>query len=718
MTSSVSSSTTSSTSTGKTTSAAEILAEAKAAAQAAAQTIISGSGIGSSMNLSSLMSGLMSVESVPLLQLEAQAADVDSQISAFGTLSSAFSTFEDSISELTYSSSFNTLSAATSDETVASAAINPGATAGSYTVNITQLAQSESLLATGVASTSTPIGTGATTTLNISLGTTTTTTNSDGTTSQSFTATAGSTVTPITIDSSNDTLEGIRTAINAANIGVTATIVNDGSGTPYRLAITSNTTGATEAISISVAGAGGTGTGDSTLTNMFTYNPGGTEDMTETSVAQNAQMTVNGTPIQSATNTADNSYPGLSIALMGVGTATITVGTATGTLEGLVDNFVTAYNAMQAAIAPLTQFDASDSDNNGPLIGNSTVQQLTSQIQQIVSGTVGGSTTYQQLADIGITLDATTGDLDLDSTTLEDALASNSAAFQALFGTMESATDPLVTAGTTGTTTPTSGTYAINVTQAATQGVLTGTASPAVPTAATQLSVNLNGTFASVTVPAGSYSSLSDYAAALQAAINGNSTYQSDGYGVTVSVDSTGTNLVVTSNTYGSDSTVQISGTDAATLFGSTTNTGVAGTDIQGSIGGYPATGSGQTLTASGNTPVSGITVTVTGSQTGSRGTVSYSTGIATQLTNVMNDAVAVQGTGDATVDGAITGAVDTLKDQVSQIEDQESTQQSYIDSVSAIYQAEFTALQTTLASMSSISSYLQEIFNPTTSSS
>jgi flagellar hook-associated protein 2 len=719
MTSSVSSTSGTTSTTGTTssskTSAASILAAAQAAAQAAAATIISGSGIGSSMNLSSLMSGLMSVESVPLLQLQAQEASVNTQVSAYGTLASALSTFQDSISELTYASSFQTLSAASSDDSIASVALNAGATAGSYSVKVTQLAQAETLLTSGSTSTSAAIGTGTTTTLNIELGTTTT---SGGTTT--FSPTSGQTVTPITIDSSDNTLQGIAAAINAANVGVTATIVNNGGSTPYQLMLQSSTTGAAQAISVSVAGAGGTGTGDSTLTSMFTYNPGGTTDMTETSVAQNAELTVNSTPIQSTTNTVDNQYPGLALDLTGVGSATITVGDATSSLETLVDNFVTAYNTLQSAITPLTQFDASDSSNNGPLIGDSTIQQLTSQIQSIVTSQVGGTATYQQLADIGITLDPTTGDLDLDSTTLESALSTSPTSLQALFAVKESASDPLVTAGTTSSTTntPTSGTYAVNVTTAATQGELVGTVSPSVPTTATQLSVSLNGTFASITVPAQSATaSLSDYAAALQSAINGNSTISAAGYGVTVSVNSSN-QLVVQSSAFGSTSNVTITGTDAATMFGSTTNTGTAGTDIAGTIGGYPATGSGQTLTATGSTPVGGLTATVTGSAIGSRGTISYSTGIAQQLTTALTNAVAVSGTDGATSNGSVTGAVNTLKDQISQIESQESTQQSYIDSVSANYQAEFTALETTLASMSSIKSYLQEIFDPSTSSS
>jgi flagellar hook-associated protein 2 len=742
MTNSVGSSGSGSSGTGSTTNtppltAAQILAQAQANAQAAAQTIISGSGIGSGMNLQQLMSGLMSVESVPLLQLQAQQAGVQSTVSAFGTLSSAFATFEDSLSDLTFASNFQTLAAASSDETVASVALNTGAVAGTYDINVTKLAASESLLAPGQTSTSISIGSGSTSTLNITLGTTTPAVPASAgpppvaAVPASFTPNSGQTVVPIKIDSSNNTLQGIAQAINSASVGVTASIVNDGSGTPYRLQLTSTATGATQAISVNVAGAGGTGAGDPALTSMLQYDPAGTQNMTETTAASNAALTVNGTPIQSPSNTVDGAFPGLAIGLVGTGDTTITVGNATSGLATLVQNFVTAYNAMQNAIQPLTVFNASDSAQSGPLLGDGTTQQLMSQIQSIVSSVVAGMPQDMSgLSDIGITLDPTNPAdnlLALDSTTLSAALAKSPTALQGLFATQTTATDPLVTALANANSSPQSGTYAITVSQAATQGSLTGSTPATLPpdtdagatageTAATQLSLNLNGTFASITVPAGNYATLADYATALQGSINGNSTFSAQGFSANVVANSDGT-LSVTSTQYGSSSNIEITGTDAAALFGQSSNVGTAGVDIAGSIGGQPATGSGQTLTAEGTGPASGLAVTVQGSLTGSRGSVSYSSGIATQLMAVMTQAVQVDGAAGATSDGSITSAISTLQTQITAIEAQETQTQSYIDSVSANYQTEFTQLQTTLASMASVKSYLQQLFNPSTSS-
>jgi len=389
MTSSVGSSSsggsgTSGTSNSQPPTPAQILAQAQANAAAAAQSIISGSGIGSGFNLQQLLSGLMSVESVPLLNLQAQQAGVQAEVSAFGTLSSAFATFQDTLSDLTFASNFQTLAAASSDETIASVALNTGAEAGTYNLNVTQLASAESLLAAGQLNTSSSIGSGTPSTINIQLGTTTPASAGPPPVAATFTPNSGQTVIPIQIDGSNNTLQGIVQAVNAADVGVTASIVNDGSGTPYRLQLTSTATGATQAMQVDVAGIGGTGAGDPALTSLLQYDPTGTMNMTETTAAANAEFTVNGTPIQSPTNTVNGAFPGLAIGLVGTGKTTITVGNATSDLSTLVQNFVKAYNTMQTAIQPLTQFDSTDTTQNGPLLGDGTTQQLMSQIQSIV----------------------------------------------------------------------------------------------------------------------------------------------------------------------------------------------------------------------------------------------------------------------------------------------------------------------------------------------
>src|SRR6185312_4893561 len=166
------------------------------------------------------------------------------ELSAYGTVNSALSALQSSISTLNSPSSFKVLSASTSDSTVLTASAASNAAAGSYNVQVSQLAQAQTLVAAGQANTTQSIGSGVPTTITfqfgtISGGTLANGTYSGATFSQDGTVASGT----VTIDSSNNSLPGIRDAINAANIGVTASIVNDGGASPYRLVLQSSSTG-------------------------------------------------------------------------------------------------------------------------------------------------------------------------------------------------------------------------------------------------------------------------------------------------------------------------------------------------------------------------------------------------------------------------------------------------------------------------------------------
>jgi flagellar hook-associated protein 2 len=64
-------------------------------------SILTGLGVGGSLNLNSLLNGLMQVESIPLTQLQSSISGVQTEISAYGKLSSALATFQASLVNLT-----------------------------------------------------------------------------------------------------------------------------------------------------------------------------------------------------------------------------------------------------------------------------------------------------------------------------------------------------------------------------------------------------------------------------------------------------------------------------------------------------------------------------------------------------------------------------------------------------------------------------------------
>ena len=251
--------------------------------------IIPNSGVTTpSIDVASLVSQLISVESRPLTTMNQQIGSYQAKITTLGTIQSALSSFQSTVKSLSNPSQFQQLAVTSSDSTVLSASTTTGATAGSYSMSVNSLAQPQTLVAQGQTSTTAPIGSGTSTTLSFDFGTVS---------GSAFTSNGNGTKS-ITIDSSNNSLSGIASAINAANMGVTASIVNDGSSAPYRLVLTSNTTGAGNSMQITAASGG-----DSTLSSLLTQNYAGTQNLTQTVAAQNAQFTINGTSISSSSST-------------------------------------------------------------------------------------------------------------------------------------------------------------------------------------------------------------------------------------------------------------------------------------------------------------------------------------------------------------------------------------------------------------------------------
>ena len=263
------------------------------------------------LDVPSLVSQLMAVERQPIDKFEAKVSSYEAKISSFGTLSSLVSTFQTAAKGL--STSLQKATATPSDTSALSATAGSSAVPGNYTVNVSQLAQSHNLVAAGQTSSTAAIGDGTATTVTFDLGTISGGTLTNGIYSGAAFTSNGSGTASITIDGTNNTLEGIRDAINAADLGVTATLVNDGSGTPYRLALASSSSGASNSIKITTSG------GDGAIDSLLGYDPAGTQNLSQTLAAQNASLTVNGIAITSASNTVSEAVQGVTLTLKNTG---------------------------------------------------------------------------------------------------------------------------------------------------------------------------------------------------------------------------------------------------------------------------------------------------------------------------------------------------------------------------------------------------------------
>ncbi|MFH0934775.1 MAG: flagellar filament capping protein FliD, partial [Pseudomonadota bacterium] len=223
----------------------------------------------------------------------------------------------------------------------------------------------------------------------------------------------GGTTAPVTIDSSNNTLQGIRDAINAADVGVTASIVNDGSGTPYRLALSSDNSGVSNSIKISTDGA------NASITSLLAHDPEGTQNLAETVTAQNAVFSVDGIAISKTSNTVTDALEGVTLTLgKENSTATLTIARDTAAVTTAATSFVTAYNDLYTAMENSFAYKSGSA-----LAGDTTLRTLQSEMRQIVATAASGGT-LANLFEVGISAKSD-GTLQLDSAKLNTAIASD-----------------------------------------------------------------------------------------------------------------------------------------------------------------------------------------------------------------------------------------------------------------------------------------------------
>lgn len=388
---------------------------------------ISSPGVGSGLDVKTLVSQLMAFERAPITLLDKKEASYQAKLSSFGSLKSSLASLQTAAKALSTPDKFSPMKAGIADATILSASAGSTAVAGSYEVEVKSLAQSQKLMMSasagggteGYAGTNTVVGTG---TITINFGT--------YTPPEAPATTPGFTVNPdkpdaktIVIDSGNNTLAGIRDAINAANAGVSASIINDGSTNGFRLSLTSTDSGARNAMQISVADA----TGDLAQLN---YDPSSAAPeatrLNENVTAKDAVIKVDNVTITRQSNTITDAIQGVTLNLsktMPADTTTkITLTRDTSNVKAAVEGFVKAYNDTNKAIRDATAYDAS-TGKAAVLAGDSTVRSIQSQLRGLFSTPLSGAPAgMTMLSDVGISFQKD-GSLAIDETKFGKALA-------------------------------------------------------------------------------------------------------------------------------------------------------------------------------------------------------------------------------------------------------------------------------------------------------
>jgi flagellar hook-associated protein 2 len=374
---------------------------------------ISTPGVGSGLDVGAIVSQLMAIERRPLAALDTKQQGYRAQLSAFGTIKNALASLQTSAQSLQTIDKFLSFKTTVGDEKILTASASASAVAGSFSVEVSALAEAQQLSKGGFAANTDIVGSG---TLHIELGT-----YGAGT----FTANTGKPVVDVAIGSTSNSLAGIRDAINKAGAGVSATIVNGIAGS--QLFITATDTGITNSVRITTLDDDGNNIDDAGLSKLV-FDPtnagGNVTNLIETKSAANAALKINGIDVSSTSNSVSGAIDGITLKLIttNVGSPTnVTISQDSTTIKEKIGAFVKAYNETRKVVKDLTAFDPI-SNTAATLNGDSAARSAQERLRTILTGAIAnGTPATSRLPDVGITFQPD-GSLAINDQKLQKAL--------------------------------------------------------------------------------------------------------------------------------------------------------------------------------------------------------------------------------------------------------------------------------------------------------
>lgn len=379
-------------------------------------------GIASGLDTASIISQLMAVEKAPLTRLQSQLSTVESQISAMGKVKSAIASLQDAAEAIATASDLYTYTGAVANTSIATATTSASAVAGTYSLEVDQLATYHKLKS------SAGIDTSSGGTLTIQLG---------STSSGSFVQKSGTSAVSVSV-AAGASLSDIASSINSANAGITATVISGSDGD--HLVVTGSESGEPNQIKI-----------ESTIDGLG-FDPddaSASGNLSQVTAAQNAIVKIDGITIANTTsNTVIDAVTGVTLTLKGTTgsgvTTELTVSNDSSGLEDKLQAFVDAYNSARSTLKSLSQYDSTGS-STGVLNGDTTVTSALNQLRSLLSTPPSGvSSSYQYLSQLGIS-SSSDGTLSLDTSTLETAMTSDFASVAKTVAAYGDAFDTLTT---------------------------------------------------------------------------------------------------------------------------------------------------------------------------------------------------------------------------------------------------------------------------------
>lgn len=668
-------------------------------------------GLMSGLDTNGIITKVMDLAKRPQTQLKNEKVADQTKLAAWQDLNTRVLAVKMKADALATQKSINKYSVTTSDQTKLTATATSDAAPGAYFIKVMNRAQGHQVAgqAKGVpnptpfTSTTADIGTGR---LSFQVGSDT---SLDRDTSKDFF---------VDINSANNTLQGARDAINKANKGVQATIVNTGttSSPSYQLLLTS------------------TATGDQS---QFTVNAGDTSldfsTVTQKGIDANIQLgdgeNSTAIDIHKATNTIDDLIPGVSLNIVDVDktkTIKVDVSRNTAAVKTAIQDFVTQFNDLNKAVNDQFVVDPT-TGNAGALMGDWDLQDLQQSLMSVVTNTVpGAEKNYSSLAAVGVTLNMT-GDLQIDDATLSNAIETAPDKVVSLFAAGMQSDSTYVSYLASGSNTQASGTdgWSVDVTQPATKAQVTGAKAipldglgsseiltvSAIGGKSRAISLSLGMKLSQIVGEVNTYSAETGVAAVAtdadgnvssDSAQNLYLTLRSARYGLAYDVSAFSSR----SNGEGFDDstgigTKPVTGTDPKGELGN--QKGFLGSDVQGTINGEYAYGLGQVLTSDPETnklASKGLALLIA-SDAPMTTRVVFTKGVGTMIRDTLTNMTSTTGT----VTKAENGLNDRMLELDKQIADWDTRLQTQQDRISA----QFSAMESQLAKLQDQGNYLSQ---------
>lgn len=601
---------------------------------------------GSSLDVDGLVEQLVAAEGSPAQnRLDRKEVELQTNISALGAFRGSLADFQNSLTALRDAAGFRDIQASSSDEDKVGIIASNQAQESEYELEVLQLAQPQRLLSGSFKSELDPVGSGN---LSIQFGRVDTSTGR-------FIVNDKLTATNIQIDEQNNSLRGVAQAINRADAGVRASLINDGSG--FRLTLSSRATGEINAMRIIVDDTDG-GHTDRRGLSRLAYDPvaNGNRHLIETAEARDAIVRLDGIEVTSPTNEISNAIQGVTIDLKAhTGGEVVRLSTKQDLqkVQDSIVGFVEIYNNLIDTIQSIAGFDP-ETQQAGPLSGDSAVRGIADQVRRVIGTSFNGiNEDYESLAAIGIETQRD-GKLVINDRALRAALMDDLQQVSKLFARTGVASDSLISF-VSADDTAVMGVHEISISETGRSGkYISAETGPVANFIMSEeenhLMLKVDGVASSsIRLSAGVYTSGKDLAAELQRQINNDGVLRREGAGV--SVEFVAGQFVISSNRVGSASRVDVvSAGDSVRRLGIDPANGLAGADVAGRIGTRPAVGNGTRLTGQG--AASGISVDVLGGRAGPRGTVGFSIGVAEQLADLLDSYLAPGGMLQSRSDG------------------------------------------------------------------